>query len=152
MRERAATRLDARRQSRDRHARPEGKCTIDEMARIAPLVLAFEAERERLACAAHGRQDGLVEYRWSGDDSNYRLHRQLHVVVSGERIHQDPELESGLVEGLHAQSGRTGPGIAQAHGDGVAFAQEAALHADEEGPVPGTDVALLLVAQLQHRA
>ena len=102
MREPTATRLDARRKSRDRHVRPEAKRAVDEMARIAPLVLAFEAERERLACATHSRQDGLVEHRWSGDDSNHRLHRQLHVVVGGERIHQDLELESGLVERLHA--------------------------------------------------
>src|SRR5471030_50434 len=152
MRERATTCLDARRQSRNRHARPEGKCIIDEMTRVAPLVLAFEAERERLAGAAHGRQDSLVEYWWSGDDRNHRLRRQLHVVVGGERIHQDLELESGLLERLHAQSGRTAPAIAKAHDDGIAFTQEAALHADYDGPIPGSDVPLLLVAQLQHRA
>src|SRR5437667_4771514 len=106
MRERAATHLEARRKSRDRDVRPEGKYAIDEMARIAPLVLAFETERERLACTAHGREDRLIEYRWPGDDSNHRLHRQLHVVVGGERIHQDLELESRLLERLHAQSGR----------------------------------------------
>src|SRR5882762_6367973 len=127
MRERAMTCLDVRRQSRDRHARPEGKRAIDEMARIAPLVLAFETERERLACTAHGWQYGLIEYRWPGDDRNHRLNRQLHVVVGGERIHQELELESRLLERLHAQSGRTAPGIAQTHGDGVAFAQKAAL-------------------------
>src|SRR5437879_13086311 len=110
MRERAATHLDARRKSRDRDVRPEGKCAFDEMARIAPLVLAFEAERERLACAAHGWQDSLEEYRGTRDDSNHRLHRQLHVVVGGERIHQDLELESGLLERLHAQPRRTAPG------------------------------------------
>src|SRR2546428_5850124 len=115
------------------------------MARIAPFVLAFESERERLACTAHGRQDGLVEYRWPSDDRTRRLHRQLHVVVGGKCVHQDFELESGLLERLHAQSGRTAPDIAQAHGDDVALAKEAALHADEDGPVPGSDVALLLV-------
>src|SRR5437879_13431461 len=116
MRERAATHLDARRKSRDRDVRPEGKCAVDEMARIAPLVLAFETERERLACAAHGRQDGLEEHGGARADSNHGLHRQLNAVVACESIHRDFDFKSGPRVRWLAPPRRTTPGIPRANG------------------------------------
>jgi hypothetical protein len=55
-----------------------------------------------------------------------------------------------LYKCLYADAGRALPAVAEAHGDRVAFAQETADNADEQGFVPGSDVALGVVLRLQH--
>src|SRR6185369_14361479 len=138
------------RQAPDRHRRLQREAAADAMAGISPLVLALEAERERLAHAALRRQDSLVEHRRTRHHGKRRLDRKLDEVVGCERIDQDLELESRLAEGLDADAGRALPRIADADDDAVAFAEKAALDADRQRLVPRPDVALHVVPQLEH--
>ncbi len=148
----ACVQRDGFRQSRNRPGGGEAIRPLRPRRRIAPLVDALEAQSKRLAHAAHRRNNRLIAGGGTGDDGDPRLLRQLDVVVGCPRVDEHAELERGLVERLHPDAGRALPPVAEANDDPVAFTQEAAHHADEQRLVPGPDVALRVVLDIQHRA
>ena len=91
---------------RDRRIGRSENTPVGLVARVAPFVLALEAEAKALADAAQRRQDRLPERRRAGDDRDRRLHRQLDVVVGREGVDQHAELEARLDKGLHPHAGR----------------------------------------------
>ncbi len=120
------------------------------VAGITPFVLGLELERKRLARPAHGRQHADPAGRWPCDDANRRLHRERLVDLGGDGVDQHVELEGVLAERLQPQTGRASAGITEAYRDGVAFAQEAVNDSNLERAIPGSDVALGVVATTQH--
>ena len=120
------------RQTRNRHVGLEPQRAIDEVGGIAPLVVGLDRQAERLACAHKRRQHGAPAHARPRHDGDLRALRQRHVVVGGDRIGEDAELELALAIGLHADAGRAEAAVAEADGDGVAGREEVLDHADVE--------------------
>ena len=91
----ARRKAQARRQTRDRAIGLEPQRAVDEVGGIAPLVVGLDREAERLAGAHERRQHGAPAHARPRHDGNLRALRQRHVVVGGDRIGEDAELELG---------------------------------------------------------
>ena len=125
---------------------------VDEVGGIAPLVVGLDRQPERLADAHERRQHRVPAHARPRHDRDPRALRQGDVVVGGDRVGEDAELEFALAIGLHADAGRAEAAVAEADGDGVAGAQEILGDADIERAAPGADVALELPLGFQGRA
>ena len=147
----AALHGESRGQAGDRHVGLERERALDLVAGVAPLVLALEAQAESLSAGSHGGQQRLPQHRGTGHDRECRLLQQLDIVIGGERIGEDPELEGRLDEGLHAHAGRALPAVAEADGERIALVEKSADHPDEQGLVPRPDVHLRVVAHVEQR-
>ncbi len=100
------------------------RCT-DLIRGVAPTVLGFEFERERLTDPAQGRQDRHPALRRARNDLDDRLHRQRLIVEGCNRVDQYVELEAVFAKGLQTHAGRPTRGIAEANGDCVTLTQKA---------------------------
>ena len=85
--------------------------------------------------------------RHNGDRGRFR---QLHVVVCRYGINEHAELERRLAKRLQPQAGRTLPRIAEAHHNPVPLLHETLDDLDVERLIPGTDIALRVIASFQH--
>ncbi len=141
-----------RRQSRDRPVRLQSQAAVDEIGRIAPLVVGLDAQAKRLAHPHQRRQHGTPAHARPGHDGDLRAFGQGDVVIGGDRVGKDAELELALAVGLQADAGRALPAVAEADGDGVAGAEEVLHHADVERAAPGANIALELPLGFQRRA
>ena len=125
---------------------------VSPVTRVTPPVVASHREPERFPGRADRRDDETPGHRRPGHDGHLGLYRELHVVVGGDGVDEDPELEGVLAERLEANAGTPAPGVAEAQHDLVALAQVAPDHLDVQRLVPGTDVPLGVELDVQDRA
>ena len=121
--------------------------SIHPVARVAPLVLALEAEAEAVPLPAQGRKDGEPLQTRSGPDVDGRLSlvRKRNVLVAREGIGEHAKLERRLDECLEPQPWRALPAVAEADDDPVSLG-EIPVAAHVERDPPGTNVAAVFAA------
>ena len=151
IREFARREPDSVRQAVDGPGRPQRQRPAGLVGGIAPLVFRLDREAERLAGLSRRRAYGDPAVHRSRNQPDRRLDRQLLVVVGGDGVDEDAELERILAERLETHTGGALAGIAEGDGDRVALPHEPADDLDVEGAVPGPDVSLGVVTVFQNR-
>ena len=125
----------------------EAEGPLHPVARVAPPVLALEAQPEAIPGPAKGRQDGDPLHPRPRPDVDGRMGavRQRDVLVARERVGEHPELEARLHEGLEPQARRALPPVAETDDDPVTL-REIAVAANVERDPPRARVAAVLAA------
>src|SRR5262249_11988628 len=126
--------------------------TIDQVGWVAPLVLRLDRQAEWLARAHKCGNYRTPVHTRAGGDGNFRAQRQRYIVIGGDRIGEDAELEFRLAVGLHADAWRTKAAVTEPNDYAIAGAKKIPHHPDIKRAAPGADIALELPFGLKRRA
>ena len=101
---------------------------------------------------ARGWQNCFPQNRFSGDDGDFGLSWQFDIVISSNCVNQYAKLETVFAEGLNAHARTTTNRVAKVDGNLIALAQESADYLDVNGFIPGANITLHVVLDMQHSA
>ena len=148
--ERAVGNADRFRQSRNRNVGAQGEPDAAPVRRIAPPVLALELKRKGFPGPPERRDHGQEPLPFTGNDLDLRLLGERLVGERGNGIDENVEFERVLAERLKAHAGRAVIGHPEPYRDRVPFLQKPMHDLDVQRSVPRPDIALGVIAMLQH--
>ena len=138
-------------QAVDRPVGGEANGPLHPVARVAPPVLALEAQPETVPRPPEGREDRDPLHPRPRPDADGGLGfvRQRDVLVAREGIGEHAKLEARLDEGLEPEPRRAPPPVTEADDDPVAL-REVPVAADVERDPPRAGVAAVLAAHRER--